>query len=73
LANARFCDYRKIPLLKPDSSRPIERFFMAIKPGNTPDNNQFSMLVLEWIDQWHALMCGDPFAGQEWPSPIAAA
>lgn len=35
-----------------DSSRPIERFFMAINPGDTPENSQFSKLALQWIEEF---------------------
>ncbi len=29
-----------------------ERFFAAIKPGDTPETSQFSKLAVEWIDEW---------------------
>jgi uncharacterized protein YjbI with pentapeptide repeats len=35
-----------------DANRPIERFFLGIKKGDTPENNQFSKIVLEWIIQF---------------------
>ena len=37
-----------------DSSRPAERFFMAINKGDTPETNQASALALEWAQTWHA-------------------
>ena len=52
LANARGCSHTSIPGLSPNSSRPAERFFMAIKVGDTPETSQFSALALEWIDEW---------------------
>jgi hypothetical protein len=39
--------------LRPNSSRPAERFFMGIREGDTPETNQFSALALEWVQQWH--------------------
>ena len=63
LANVRHCKYNDIPALTPNSSRPAERFFLAIKPGDTPENSQFSKLALEWVDQWLANMRA-AFAGK---------
>ena len=56
LANVRHCKYSEIPSLKPNSSRPAERFFAAIKAGDTPETSQFSKLALEWVDLWLANM-----------------
>ncbi len=38
--------------LKPDSTRAAERFFMAIKPGDTPDENPAAKIALEWLDEF---------------------
>ena len=38
------------------AERPAERFFLGIKPGNTPENNQASKLVLEWILEFERLI-----------------
>ena len=54
LANLRQCKYGAIPGLTPDSSRPVERFFLAIRAGDTPETSQFSKLALAWVDQWLA-------------------
>jgi hypothetical protein len=35
-----------------DAYRPIERFFLGIKPGDTPESNQFSKLALEWLEEF---------------------
>ena len=56
LAKNRRCGYRDIPTLTPNASRPAERFFAAIRPGDTPENSQFSQVALEWVDQWLANM-----------------
>jgi hypothetical protein len=34
--------------MSPDSSRPIERFVLGIKRGDTPDTNPVAKLVAEW-------------------------
>ncbi len=39
-----------------DSSRLIERFFLGIKKGDTPENSQFSKLALEWVDEFLLLI-----------------
>jgi|CXWL01.1.fsa_nt_gi hypothetical protein len=62
LAKARHCTYNDIPSLSPNSNRPAERFFLAIKPGDTPETSQAAKLALDWIDQWLANMRG-AFAG----------
>lgn len=35
-----------------DPNRPIEIFFRAIQIGDTPENNQFSKIALEWIEEF---------------------
>ena len=52
IANVRGCDYRDLGTLSPDSNRPAERFFLGIREGDTPKNNQFSKLAVGWIDEW---------------------
>jgi uncharacterized protein YjbI with pentapeptide repeats len=39
-----------------NSSRPIERFFLAIKIGDTPETSQFSKLALKWIEEFERLL-----------------
>jgi hypothetical protein len=56
IANVRDVKYDTIDVLRPNSSRPIERFFMGIRKGDTPETNQVSALVLEWLDIWVANM-----------------
>jgi uncharacterized protein YjbI with pentapeptide repeats len=52
IANVAGKSYQKLDFVKPNAGRPIERFFMGIERGHTPENNQFSKLALEWLDQW---------------------
>jgi len=56
LANLRRCKYDALPTLTPNSARPIERFFLSIRKGDTPETSQFSKLALEWTDEWLANM-----------------
>ena len=39
-----------------DSSRPIERFFLGINKGDTPETSQFSKLALDWLDEFVAIV-----------------
>jgi hypothetical protein len=63
LANVKGCWYESLPALKPNSTRPAERFFLSIKIGDTPETSQFSALALEWVDLWLTNM-RRAFAGQ---------
>ncbi len=42
--------------IRPDSSRPIERWFLAITEGDTPETNQVSKIVVEWLDEFVELL-----------------
>ncbi|MFP3652262.1 MULTISPECIES: pentapeptide repeat-containing protein [Burkholderia] len=53
IANARGIDVDSAELGIPkDSSRPVERFFMAIRKGDTPETNGAAKLALEWAETW---------------------
>src|SRR3990167_6638363 len=52
IANARGCDVDSLGALKPQSWRPAERFFLGIKPGDTPENSQAAKLAHEWASEW---------------------
>jgi Pentapeptide repeats (8 copies) len=52
IANRRGCGINGLGVLKPNASRPAEKFFLAIKPGDTPDKNQFAALAVQWVDEW---------------------
>jgi hypothetical protein len=54
IANARHCAYDQIPNLKPNSSRPAERFFVGISEGHTPENSPLCKIAVEWIDEFIA-------------------
>jgi uncharacterized protein YjbI with pentapeptide repeats len=54
LANVRGCEYDEMDGIEPDSSRPAEVWFMAIRPGHTPANSQIAALTKSWILDWMA-------------------
>ena len=56
IANIRGCEYTALSGLSANSGRPAERFFLAIKPGDTPDTNASSKLAAEWVTDWLARM-----------------
>ena len=56
IARQREVSVGDLESLKPNSSRPAERFFMGIRRGDTPETNQFSALALEWCEQWYDSM-----------------
>jgi hypothetical protein len=51
IANIRKCDYQT---LEPDSGRPSEKWFLAIRPGHTPATSQISAITEQWIVEWQA-------------------
>ena len=57
IANLRHCNYLEIGSgISPNSSRPAEQWFMSIKKGDTPENNQISKITVEWIDEFLGLL-----------------
>jgi hypothetical protein len=53
IANIRGEDYRSLGIeLIANSASPVERWFLAIRPGDTPLNNQISKLTASWIWEW---------------------
>jgi hypothetical protein len=45
-----------IPGLKRDGARPAERWFLAIKPGNTPENHTVARLTEKWVLEFMQLV-----------------
>lgn len=51
LAKAKHIKINSIPIkANPDS--PIEKFFLGIQKGDTPENNPLSALAVEWIEEF---------------------
>lgn len=49
IANIRHCSYKD---LKPDSDSPVERWFLGIQEGDTPENNQVSDITVGWLKEF---------------------
>jgi hypothetical protein len=61
IAKTRGVDYHDLGIA--NAVRPIERFFLAIQEGDTPENSQFAKLALEWAEEFEAkiaVACGAP-------------
>src|SRR5690606_4059660 len=52
IANIKRVDFNLIPDLEPNSERPAERWFLAIREGDTPENNQVSAITKEWTEEF---------------------
>ncbi len=55
IGNVRGVNYKDIGV-KPDSSRPAERWFLGIKKGDTPETNQISRITVDWLDEFVGLL-----------------
>jgi hypothetical protein len=51
IANVRGVD---VDTLEQNSLRPAERWFLAIRKGDTPETNAVAKITAEWIDEWIA-------------------
>ena len=40
--------------LRPDADRPAERWFLAIRPGHTPERSHVVSITIGWIEAWQA-------------------
>ena len=49
IANARHCSYVELDGIQPNGARPAERWFLAITPGDTPENNPVSAVTRDWL------------------------
>ena len=54
LAKVRGVAYWDIPGLRPDSTRPSERWYTGIRKGDTPATNPIAALSLAWAEEWLA-------------------
>lgn len=55
LANLRGVRYDSFPGIVPDSGRPAERWFLALRKGHTPTTSPIALITETWIDEWMAL------------------
>jgi hypothetical protein len=54
IAKVRGCHYQELEGIVPNSYRPAERLFLAIKTGDTPETNAVAKVVEGWIVEWLA-------------------
>jgi hypothetical protein len=52
IAKVRKCDYQSLGELKPQASRPAEKWFTMFSPGHTPKNHGGMKVTLKWLDEW---------------------
>ena len=52
LANQKGCAYNAIEGLIPNAYRPAERWFLAIRTGDTPETSQVAKITEGWIEEW---------------------
>ena len=57
IANVRSASFEDLGNgIKPNSSRPAERWFLGIKKGDTPETNQISAITVAWINEFVGLL-----------------
>jgi hypothetical protein len=56
IANLRGCKYRQVAGIEPDYRRPAERWFLAIRKGDTPKTSQVSRITEGWITEYLAML-----------------
>ena len=57
IANVRSVSFQDLGNgIKPNSSRPAERWFLGIKKGDTPKTNQISAITVGWVDEFVGLL-----------------
>jgi hypothetical protein len=54
IAHARQCRSDEIPGLERNACRPAERWFLAIRPGDTPATHEPTRLAAAWVADWIA-------------------
>lgn len=52
IANVRGCTYGRLDGIVPDSSRPAQRWFLAIRRGDTPERSHVAAITARWIEEW---------------------
>jgi Pentapeptide repeats (8 copies) len=56
IANVACKGYADLELIKPNSSRPAERWFLAIRKGDTPETSSVSKITVEWVEEFEQLL-----------------
>ena len=52
IAKVRGCEYTELDGITPNGDRPAERWFMSIRPGDTPEKSRIAKITEEWIVAW---------------------
>ena len=55
ITNGRGCDVAALGNIQPNSARFAERWFLAIRPDDTPANSEIVKITLGWIDDFLTL------------------
>lgn len=56
IANVARCHFAALELIKPNSSRPAEQWFLAISKGHTPETSSVVKLTVEWVEEFQRLI-----------------
>ena len=56
IANVKHCEFSKIAGVAPNSKRPAERWFLAIRKNDTPESNVLAKITLGWIDEFETYL-----------------
>ena len=56
IANIAHTNYKSLYSIKPDASRPAERWFLAIRKGDMPDSSPVVRLTVEWVEEFTGLL-----------------
>jgi len=67
IAKARQCGVENLDGIRPNGDRPAERWFLAFKPGYTPENSQVAKITLEWVEEFQRLIQATTGNGQNKP------
>jgi len=54
IAKAAGCRYDGLVGLEPNADRPAEKWFLALRPGHTPDVSQVAAITVNWVLEWQA-------------------
>lgn len=54
IANIRGCDVNHMEGITLNCNLPAEQWFLHIEEGDTPENNEYSALAVQWIDEFVA-------------------
>lgn len=52
IANLRGVPSHALEAPEPDANRPAERWFLAIRKGDTPENHHIAEITMEWIEEF---------------------